>query len=221
MFRQPRHLASVRVERTPDDPDNEPTQMADFDYPGGGSYNEPLGYSQYREPTGEQPSWSQEVAAPEPPPTPWYLRPLALVGLGVLTALLITALVWGMVRLANQSDQHSTTTTTTPVPSTTAAPSEEPTGEPSTPSPEPAVPGTADENPPASATEPTTEAPTSTATSTPAPTSTTTSAPATTTTTAPATTSAPATTTATTTKAAPTRPSEIVIPLPPGWVNRP
>ncbi|BBX24315.1 hypothetical protein MTER_37260 [Mycolicibacter terrae] len=181
--------------------------MADYDYRGGGDYGEPAGYySQYREPTGVQPGWSEP---PEPPPTPWYLQPLALIGWGVLTALLIAGLVWGMVRLVNKESGDATPTTVT---STTVAPNESPVA----PNPEPVVPETTtgENAPPATTIEPsassseppsTTESPTTT-------TPTTTSAPTTTeapTTTAPTTTQAP-----TTTSAAAQPPSEIVIPLP-------
>lgn len=193
----------MRVNRTPDDPNNEPTQMAGYGYGGNGNYGEQGYYSEYREPTGRQPEWS----APPPPPTPWYLRPVALVGLGVLTALLIALLVWGMVRLVNK-EPGSTTPSTTSVPSITSVPAEEPVA------PEPVAPGpSSDENPPpATETEPppsTTEAPTSTTTTEPP---TTTEAP--TTTEPPSTTTAPNTTTAPATTTAARRPPEIVIPLP-------
>lgn len=178
--------------------------MAGYDYGGNGNYGEPAYYSEYREPTGRQPEWT----AP-PPRTPWYLRPVALVGLGVLTAILIALLVWGMVRLVNKEPSPAAPATSS-VTSTTTAPAEQPAA----PGPQqaPADAPTAESPPPASEsqTPASTTAPPSTTTTTEPP-STTTAPPTTTeapTTTAPSTTAAPATPT-------PTRqPPEIVIPLP-------
>ncbi|KAA1430946.1 hypothetical protein [Mycolicibacter arupensis] len=190
------------MNRSPQDPNSEPTQRADLGY--GGDYGEPDYYSEHREPTGHQPLWSDP-----PAPTPWYLRPVALVGLGVLTAILIALLVWGMVGLVHK-EPATTAPTTTSAPSTTA-PAEEPAA------PAPAVPSTAagENPPPATETEPpaaTTPEPTPTTTSAPPTTS---STPETPTTTAPSTT--PTTTIAPTEPSTPTttrRPPEIVIPLP-------
>ncbi|MGB3522484.1 MAG: hypothetical protein WBA50_13500 [Mycobacterium sp.] len=192
------------MNRSPDDPNNEPTQMAGYDYGGNGNYGEPAYYSEYREPTGRQPEWTEP-----PPPTPWYLRPVALVGLGVVTAILIALLVWGMVRLVNK-EPSPTAPATSSVTSTTTAPAEAPadTGPEQAPSDAPTA-----ENPPP-ATE--SESPTST---TEAPTTTTTTEPPTTTTVPPTTSEAP-TTTAPSTTAAPATPTStrqppaIVIPLP-------
>ncbi|MEO6793830.1 MAG: hypothetical protein ABI253_01715 [Mycobacterium sp.] len=194
------------MEPTSDDPNNEPTRMADYDYRGGGNYSEPVDYSsQYLEPTGQQPDWSEP---PGPPSTPWYLRPLALIGWGVLTAILIAALVWGMVRLVNKDTGHSTPATTS-VSSTTAPAAEEPAG----PSPEPVAPDTPfNEIPPAA---PTTEPPTTTPPTTTAPITTESPTTTATTTTTP-TTTVPTTQAPTTTTRVVHPPSEIVIPLPPG-----
>lgn len=181
------------VERTPDDPNDEPTRMADYDYRGADRYDEPAGYySEYRDPTGAQPGW------PEPPPAPWYLRPLALIGWGVLTALLIATLVWSMVRLVNK-DSGDTTPATTSVTSTVAPPGEPtapnpiapaPTGQEKAPPPATTTttepPATTTTEPPTTTTEPTTTAPTTTAPTTTQPT----------TTQPPTTTEAPPTTTA-------------------------
>ena len=177
--------------------------MAGYDYGGNGNYGEPAYYSEYREPTGGQSEWT----AP-PPRTPWYLRPVALVGLGVLTAILIALLVWGMVRLVNKEPSPAAPATSS-VTSTTA-----PAEQPAAPVPQqaPSDAPTAESPPPAteSETPASTTAPPSTTTTTEPP-STTTAPPTTTeapTTTAPSTTAAPATPT-------PTRqPPEIVIPLP-------
>ncbi|OBJ34531.1 MULTISPECIES: hypothetical protein [Mycolicibacter] len=191
------------MNRSPDDPNNEPTQMAGYDYGGNGNYGEPAYYSEYREPTGRQAEWTE----PPPPPTPWYLRPVALVGLGVLTAILIALLVWGMVRLVNKEPIPT-------APATSSVTSTAPAEEPLAPAPRQAPSdATTDENPPP-ATE--SEPPTST---TEAPSTTTTTEPPTTTTAPPTTTEAPTTTAPSTTAgpATPTpgrRPPEIVIPLP-------
>jgi len=156
------------VNRSPDDPNNEPTQMAGYDYGGNGNYGEPAYYSESREPSGRQPAWTQP-----PPPTPWYLRPVALVGLGVLTALLIALLVWGMVRLVNK-EPSPTAPATTSVTSTTSAPVEEP----ATPVPAQAPSDSPTDEIPPPATESqtptsTTEAPSTTTTTEPATTGTT------------------------------------------------
>jgi len=176
--------------------------MAGYDYGGNGNYGEPAYYSEHREPTSRQPEWTEP-----PPPTPWYLRPVALVSLGVLTAILIALLVWGMVRLVNKEPIPSAPATSSV---TSTAPAEEPAAP--TPRQAPSDAATDESPPPATESEPptsTTEAPTTTTTTEPP---TTTTAPPTTTeaptTTAPSTTAAPATPT-------PTRqPPQIVIPLP-------
>lgn len=185
--------------------------MADYDYRAGGNYSEPVAYSsQYLEPTGQQPDWSEP---PGPPSTPWYLRPLALIGWGVLTALLIAALVWGMVRLVNKDPGPAAPARTSEpsVSSTTATPAQEPAA----PSPEPVAPDTPANEipPPAPTTEPPTTTPPTTTTTQPP---TTTESPTTTATTTAPTTTVPTTQAPTTTTGAPHPPSEIVIPLPPG-----
>ncbi|WP_046301465.1 hypothetical protein [Mycobacterium sp. UM_Kg27] len=190
------------MNRSPDDPNFEPTRMAGYDYGGNGAHGEPAYYSERREPAGRQPEWTE----PPPPPTPWYLRPVALVGLGVLTAILLALLVWGMVRLVNKEPIP-----TAPAPSsvTSTAPAEQPAAPAPRQAPSEAA---TDENPPpATESAPptsTTEAP-STTTSTEPPTTTTPP----TTTEAP-TTTAPSTTAGSTTPAPARRPPEIVIPLP-------
>lgn len=192
--------------------------MAGYDYRGSGNYSEPAAYSnedggsQYGEPIGQQPNWSQP---PEPPPTPWYLKPFALIGWGVLTAILLSALVWGMVRLVNRDTGHTEPTTTT-VSSTVTTPADEPAA----PTPQPAAPEAPSSGNLPSVTP--TEPPVSTSETTAAPTSTAPTTTQTPTTTAPTTTAPPTTTQAPTTTQPPattsgaTRPSEIVIPLPPG-----
>ena len=218
----------MHVEPTRDNPNDEPTRMADFsaandsaDIPTGyaevakvtayssPTYGEPADYYAATPPPAvDQPEW----LPPTEPPSPWYLRAPALVGWGVLTALLITLLVWGMVREMTKDASH-TTPATTSVSATTTAPYAAPSSESPSPDasdrsaePQPAPPPPSTNSPAPSSTH----APSSTA----APTTTT--APHTTT---PATTT-PETTTATTTTATTAGPlqlpSEIVIPLPPG-----
>lgn len=189
------------VNRPPQDPNSEPTQRADLGY--GGHYGEPGYYSEQREPTEHQPLWSEPT-----PPTPWYLRPVALIGLGVLTAILLALLVWGMVGLVHKEPATTAPTTTSTTPTT--APAAEPVA------PEPATPSTAVGENPAPSTE--TEPPPST---TAEPTPTTTTAPPTTSSTpeTPTTTAPPSTSTTPSAPAEPStpttrRPPEIVIPLP-------
>jgi hypothetical protein len=125
----------------PDDPSEAPT----------GQYN----YSDYGD-DGQQ--------HPEPGPTPWHRKPAVLVGLGVVAAILIALVIFGIVELTrggsgSTSPATSSTTpavvTTTP-PTTTPAPSSETTTEPVGPAP----------------TSTLTTAPTTTAPATTAPTST-------------------------------------------------
>ncbi|BBZ25434.1 hypothetical protein [Mycolicibacter hiberniae] len=181
------------MSRAPDDPHHEPTQMADYSGNGHyGGYSEPAYDSQYRQRDRST------------PPTPWYQRPVALVGLGALTAILITLLVWSMVRLVHrQSDPGAPAT-----PTTTA-----PAGERSAPAPQwvpPGAPPGASE-PPAPETEPPTSPPPAT---TEPPTTTTGSTEPPTTTEPPGTTTAPNTTTAPATPTTTRQPPAIVIPLP-------
>ena len=83
----------------PDDPSEAPT----------GQYN----YSDYGD--GYQ--------QPEPGSTPWHRKPAALIGLGVLAAILVALVIWGILELTHGggSTSPSTTsavTTTPPSPST-------------------------------------------------------------------------------------------------------
>lgn len=168
------------------------------DYSGNGHYG---GYSDYSEPAYESQYRQRDRSTP---PTPWYQRPVALVGLGALTAILITLLVWSMVRLVHRQSEPGAPAT----PTTTA-----PAGERSAPAPQwvpPGAPPGASE-PPAPETEPptapppaTTEPPTTTASTTEPPT----------TTEPPGTTTAPNTTTASVTPTTTRQPPSIVIPLP-------
>lgn len=203
----------------PEDPNNEPTQLASSsggpaDTGTGSAYtaygSEQQDYpSAYPEPVGQPPA---PPAPPAPPPTPWYLRPAAMIGWGVLSAILITVLVWSMVRLLSKEPGH-TSPATTSVTSVTSTPSSatmssvtpstaETTEAPATTGP--AAPATTTSESPSESSQTTT--PTAAQTEAPA-TGTTTGAPTATTTEAPATTTA---------GSAIHLPSQIVIPLPPG-----
>ena len=64
-------------------PAGEPTRSADYGY------------------TGQQ------------PPTPWYQRPAALIGLGMLTAAVLALLVYAVVKFTSTDNTGPTTATTT------------------------------------------------------------------------------------------------------------
>lgn len=104
---------------SPDDPNNysdsDPTQYANYGGTGGEAYSD-YQRSEYGPPTGYG-------AYPPPEPTPWYRKPAALVGLGVLTAIILALLVYAIVKFTGSggSNPTTTTTTTTPTTSTTAA----------------------------------------------------------------------------------------------------
>lgn len=65
-----------------DYPASDPTQYANYGGTGGAAYSEygpPTGYPGTAGPT-------ERYLDPVPPPTPWFQRPAALIGLGVLSA---------------------------------------------------------------------------------------------------------------------------------------
>ncbi len=98
----------------PDYGANEPTAYGNYGYgPGGGGYGQPAG-------GGYPPE-------PEPEPTPGWRKPLALVGWGVLIAVLIALIIYGIVLLARGRPSPATITTTVttvaPATTTTTAPS--------------------------------------------------------------------------------------------------
>lgn len=178
-----------------DNPDNysenEPTQYADYGGSGGQAYSEYTNAG-----PGHYP-------APVPPPTPWFQRPAALVGLGVLTAAVLALLVYAMVKFTTSGDTKPAGTATT----TTSSAAPEPTTEGATQSAGPA-PSTTTVAPP-----PTTVTTTVTPTTTEAPSTTTETVP-------PSTTTSVTTVTETTTKPFwptlpfPTRPSPTLLEPP-------
>ena len=104
---------------SPDDPNNysdsDPTQYANYGGTGGEAYSD-YQQSGYGAPTG------YGDYPPPPEPTPWYRKPAALVGLGVLTALVLALLIYAIVQFTSSSGSSPTTTTTTsPTTSTTAS----------------------------------------------------------------------------------------------------
>jgi hypothetical protein len=146
----------------PDKSDSDPTQYANYGGTGGEAYSD---YQQ----TGYEPQTGYGDHPP-PEPTPWYRKPVALVGLGVLTAVIMAFLVYAVVKFTGSGGSSPAgTTTTSPSTSTTAATS-------ASVAPEPG--GT---------TQTVTQSPTATTPTSEAPTTTTTESPVTTTTEAPST----------------------------------
>lgn len=101
----------------PDDPNNysdsDPTQYANYGGTGGEAY------SDYQQPGYDQPGYGQPTGygqVPEPePPTPWHRKPVALIGLGVLTAVVLAFLVYAVVKFTSgDSSSPAVTSTTTP-----------------------------------------------------------------------------------------------------------
>lgn len=201
-----------------DGPDDEATRLAPYSSP---TTTDDYGQAAYSsEPEElrfppEPPADLAPQAGLEPPATPWYLRGPALIGWGVITALLIAALLWGIVRLLNKDSGHPApaTTTTTVVTSTVESTGGEAPGSTAAVVPGPA-PGSEAPAPTGTEAPPSTEASTAPASTEPA--TTTTAAPTSTT---PAATSTPETTATTasptpsaaTSSAAPSRP-EITLP---------
>ena len=142
-----------------DDPNNysdgDPTQYANYGGTGGEAYSD-YQQSEHGTPTGYG-------GYPPPDPTPWYRKPAALVGLGVLTAVILALLVYAIVKFTGSgSSGPATTTTTTPTTSTTAATS-------ATVAPAPGVTQTVTQSPTATTptTTPTTTEPVTTTTEAP------------------------------------------------------
>lgn len=182
-----------------DYPASDPTQYANYGGTGGAAYSEygpPTGYPGTAGPTERYPD-------PVPPPTPWFQRPAALIGLGVLSAAVLALLVYAVVTFTNAGTSQSPAVTSGSI--TTSSP---PTSE--------AVP------PPSTATRTAAPEPSSTAAPPPPTTVTTTVTPSTTT--EPTTTEAPTPSTTTTISTSVTTVTETttkpVLPTIP-WPTRP
>jgi hypothetical protein len=94
-------------------------------------YEPPKDSEFYSEPTqsARYGGYSGAPAEPEPPPTPWYRKPIVLVGAGALTVIMLAALVFGVAKLATGSSVPAAITTAPSSPTTTPA-----TSAPATPS---------------------------------------------------------------------------------------
>lgn len=152
-----------------DYPSSDPTQYANYGGTGGSAYSE------YGPPTGYPGGAGPAERNPDPvsSPTPWFQRPAALIGLGVLTAAVLALLVFAVVRFTNAGTSQSPAVTSSSITATTS----------SAPSSESAAPSTA--------TETAAPAPSSTAAPPPPPTTVTTTVTPTTTTAEPTTTQTP------------------------------
>ncbi|MCW1959512.1 MAG: hypothetical protein KIH64_013420, partial [Mycobacterium sp.] len=105
----------------PDDyPENNPTQYADYGGTGAEAYSEygpPTGYTSPTAPvtgTGHYPETPL-------PPTPWHQRPAVLIGFGVLTAVVLTLLVFAVVKFTNAGTKESPAVTSSSVATTSSA----------------------------------------------------------------------------------------------------
>ncbi|MGY4710938.1 hypothetical protein ACXDF8_15475 [Mycolicibacterium sp. CBM1] len=95
--------------------DSDPTQYANLGGAGGEAY------SDYQQPDYGQPTSYGQYPPPEP--TPWYRKPAALVGLGVLTAIVLAFLVYAVVKFTGSggsSPAGTSTSSTTSATSSTA-----------------------------------------------------------------------------------------------------
>ena len=161
-----------------DYPASDPTQYANYGGTGGEAYSEYGPPTGYPSPTGR----TARYPDPVPPPTPWFQRPAALIGLGVLSAAMLALLVYAVVTFTNAGTSQSPaitspSVTTSSAPTTEAVPPSSTTTQ--TAAPEPS--STAAPPPPTTVTttvtptttaEPTTTAPTTTQTPTPSTTTT-------------------------------------------------
>ncbi|WP_179466491.1 hypothetical protein [Mycolicibacterium vinylchloridicum] len=169
-----------------DDPNNysdsEPTQYANYGATGGEAYSD---YQQpaYGAPTG------YGHHPPPPEPAPWYRKPAALVGLGVLTAVILALLVYAIVKFTGSGGSGPATTTTTAPTSPSSA------EQSASVVPQPGVTQTVTQSPTA-----TSEAPTTTTTTEAPTTTTTTAAPSTSTSTSTSTTTTVSTSVSTVTE---------------------
>jgi hypothetical protein len=100
----------------PDDPSDRPTQLAEYGFDG--PQQGPAGSAEHA-----------DSAAPDGAPEPWY-RSRMLWGLwGLLVALLLALVIYGIVELSrggSETGGPATTTSTTTTPSSTATPTSTP-----------------------------------------------------------------------------------------------
>lgn len=132
---------------SPEDPNNDPTQYANY----GGSSGQ--AYSDY---THDQPGHGQPIPSNHVPPAPstWHRQPAVLIGLGVVTAVVLAFLVYAVVKFVGVD---------TPGPAGTSATSSvAPSGTNTATSNAPSTPGTT-QTITETQTPTTTEAPTTTA----------------------------------------------------------
>ncbi len=103
----------------PGDFNHQPTRRADL----GASAHHPPDQADFSAETGAYPpldSPDLELA-----PTPWYRKPAVLIAWGLLVAILITLIIYGLIELAGRGGGGSTpthTTSTTPATTTTTSP---------------------------------------------------------------------------------------------------
>ena len=158
-----------------DYPASDPTQYANYGGTGGEAYSEYGPPTGYPSPTGR----TARYPDPVPPPTPWFQRPAALIGLGVLSAAMLALLVYAVVTFTNAGTSQSPAVTSSSITATTSS---APTSEavpPSSTTTQTAAPGpSSTAAPPPPTTVTTTVTPTTTAepttTQTPTPSTTTT-----------------------------------------------
>jgi hypothetical protein len=127
----------------PDDFNRQPTQYADS---GTGGY----------QPSGPTPA-PTEAPGPDPfeaddleaEPTPWYRRPVTLIGWALLVVILIALIIYGIVELIGEGQRagHTPAPTTTAPPTTTVAPSATETTTPPAPTTSEAPPATGGPSP--------------------------------------------------------------------------
>ncbi len=104
----------------PGDFHNQPTQHADYRGGGRPPPGEPPDPAPPPTPTDqfEQPGIADSLDQ-ESEPTPWYRRPVMLIGWVVLVVVLVALIIYGILQLANGNQGGSRTPTTSTTPSAT------------------------------------------------------------------------------------------------------
>ena len=100
-----------------DYPASDPTQYANYGGTGGEAYSEYGPPTGYPSPTGR----TARYPDPVPPPTPWFQRPAALIGLGVLSAAMLALLVFAVVKFTNAGTSQSPAVTSSSITATTSS----------------------------------------------------------------------------------------------------